>query len=66
MANEKSRNPQVTAWAVEWIQVLRQRIGEGGQDCGGGNGDDDEFCLGKLFVVLAVRPLSNDVSMAVI
>lgn len=62
----KAGIPRFTAWAVEWIVVLRQEIGEGGQGCGGGYGDDDEFCLGKLFVVLAVRPLSNDVCLAVI
>lgn len=29
MADEKSRNPQIYIWAVEWIVVLGQRIEEG-------------------------------------
>lgn len=62
----KAGIPRFTSWAVEWIVVLGQRIGEGGRDCARGYEDDDDFCLGKLFMVLAVSSLSKVVCMKVI
>lgn len=40
---EKSRHPQIYSLGTGMDS------GEGGQDCGGGYGNDDELCLGKLW-----------------